>query len=279
MQDKIAAFEKYKQNKASLLQSDKPIKYIQLKKCIRPLLRAVLFMQRKINGQSIEVIGQKIPKTKCPIVFVVTHIGKYDFEMVNEIIKEHFHVIASDFLNMYGNINGLFMKANGVIFMDIDSKEDRENSRKMMLKVLVQGDNMMIFPEGTWNLSENAIVNDIHLGAVDISLEMSAVIVPIAIEQYGKRFVINIGELFDPDMICKSYAKTTYTKLGQDAEEGLLKRQIKLAANQELRDRLATLKFQIWEKEGVVRRDSIPYDYWKEFIRERRAEWPGYSMD
>lgn len=91
--------------------------------------------------------------------------------------------------------------------------------------------------------------------------------------------MINIGELFDPDMICKSYAKTTYTKLGQDAEEGLLKRQIKLAANQELRDRLATLKFQIWEKEGVVRRDSIPYDYWKEFIRERRAEWPGYSMD
>lgn len=132
----------------------------------------------------------------------------------------------------------------------------------MMLKVLAQGDNMMIFPGGTWNLSENAIVNDLHLGAVDISLEMSAIIVPIAIEQYGKRFVINIGELFDPNMACKSHAKITYAKLGQDMEEGLLKRQIKLAANQELRDRLATLKFQICEKEGVVRRDSIPCDYW-----------------
>lgn len=70
-------------------------------------MRAVLFVQRKINGQSIEVIGQKIPKTKRPIVFVATHIGKYDFEMMNEIIREHFHVIASDFQNMYDNINSL----------------------------------------------------------------------------------------------------------------------------------------------------------------------------
>lgn len=280
MQDKRIAFDNYKQNKAAMVQSGKMIKHISLKKHLRPLLRTVLFIQRKLKRQTVEFISRELPEVSSPIVFAVTHIGKYDFEIVNEAIKNHFHIIASDFMNMYGNINGLFMEANGVIFMDIDSKEDRENSRKMMLKVLEQGDNMMIFPEGTWNLSENAIVKDLHLGAVDIALERSAIIVPIAVEQYGRRFVVNIGKAFDPEMVKAEFTKIAYKDLNEnDNPEHLLKKQIKLAANQELRDRLATLKWKIWEKEGIFERNSIPYDYWKVFIEERCAEWPGYSMD
>lgn len=280
MQDKRIAFDNYIQNKATMVQSGKMIKHISLKKHLRPLLRTVLFIQRKLKKQTVEFISRELPEVSSPIVFVVTHIGKYDFEIVNEVIKNHFHIIASDFMHMYGNINGFFMEANGVIFMDIDSKEDRENSRKMMLKVLEQGDNMMIFPEGTWNLSENAIVKDLHLGAVDIALEKSAIIVPIAIEQYGSRFVVNIGKAFNPEIVKAEFTKMAYRDLNEnDNLEHLLKKQIKLATNQELRDRLATLKWEIWEKEGVFKRNSIPYDYWKAFIEERCAEWPGYSMD
>lgn len=280
MQDKKIAFDNYKKNKATMVQTGKMIKHITIKKNLRPLLRVILYIQRKLKKQTVEFINRELPEVSSPIVFVVTHIGKYDFEIVNEAIKNHFYIIASDFMNMYGNINGFFMEANGVIFMDIDSKEDRENSRKMMLKVLEQGDNMMIFPEGTWNLSENAIVKDLHLGAVDIALEKSAIIVPIAIEQYGRRFVVNIGKAFDPEMVKEEFTKKVYRNLNEnDALEYLLKKQIKLAANQELRDRLATLKWEIWEKEGVFDRNRIPYDYWKAFIEERCSEWPGYSMD
>lgn len=280
MQNKRIAFDNYIQNKATMVQSGKEIKHISLKKHLRPLLRTVLFIQRKLKRQTVEFISRELPEVSSPIVFAVTHIGKYDFEIVNEVIKNHFHIIASDFMHMYGNINGFFMEANGVIFMDIDSKEDRENSRKMMLKVLEQGDNMMIFPEGTWNLSENAIVKDLHLGAVDIALERSAIIVPIAVEQYGRRFVVNIGEVFNPEMVKEKFTKKAYGDLSEnDDQEYLLKKQIKIATNQELRDRMATLKWEIWEKEGVFERKSIPYDYWKVFIDERCAEWAGYSMD
>lgn len=280
MHNKRIAFDNYIQNKAIMVQSGKKIKHIPLKKHLRPLLRTVLFIQRKLKRQTVEFISRELPEVSSPIVFAVTHIGKYDFEIVNEVIKNHFHIIASDFMHMYGNINGFFMEANGVIFMDIDSKEDRENSRKMMLKVLEQGDNMMIFPEGTWNLSENAIVKDLHLGAVDIALERSAIIVPIAVEQYGRRFVVNIGKVFNPEMVKGKFTKKTYGDLSEnDDQEYLLKKQIKIATNQELRDRMATLKWEIWEKEGVFERKSIPYDYWKVFIDERCAEWAGYSMD
>ncbi len=92
MKDKAAAFEKYKYDKKCFLKENLPIRHMKLRKSIRPLLRTVLFVQRKIKGQSIEVIGNKMTKriTDNPIVFVVTHIGKYDFEIVSEIIKEHF---------------------------------------------------------------------------------------------------------------------------------------------------------------------------------------------
>lgn len=273
-------FEQYKQHKNEMVQNNLPIKYIYLKKCLRPILRKVLWAQRMLNRQKVEFIHREIPKINCPIVFAVSHIGKWDFEIVNEHIQEHFHVIASDFINMTGNISGLFMELNGVIFLDVDSKNDRENSRRMMLKVLEQGDNMMIFPEGTWNLSENEIIRDIHFGAVDIALEKSAVIIPIAVEQYDRRFVVNIGNVYEPaEDACTIIDRSYWTLDDNKEDEHRLKFEIKLRTTQVLRDQLATLKYEIWEREGITKRKDIPYGYWSRFIMERWAEWPGYSMD
>jgi 1-acyl-sn-glycerol-3-phosphate acyltransferase len=213
------------------------------------------------------------------MVIAVSHIGKYDFEIVNEVIAQHFHILASDFMNMYGNINGLFMQVNGVIYIDVEDRQDRENSRQMMLQVLESGDNMMIFPEGTWNISENEIIKDIHFGAVDIAMEKETVIVPIAVEQYHSRFVINIGDIFDPNEIKNVITDIPYSALSsENAVEKNIKYQIKQTATMELRDRLATLKYQIWEREGIERRENISLDYWQHFIEERCREWPGYSM-
>lgn len=267
-------FDRYIEKKEEILIKNKKIRFINLKKILRPTLRFALHIQRIINKQTVEFINKDIPKTDKKIVFVVSHIGKWDFEIINEQIKQHFHIIASDYMNMHKTFGETFMKANGVIFVDIDNKKDRMNSQEMMNKVLKQNDNMMIFPEGTWNLSENNIINDIHFGAVEIALKNDAVIVPIALEQYDKRFVINIGNLFDPSDVMSKYTDSKYDLLIDES----MKFKIKLEANKILRDKMATLKYEIWNQQGVVERNKIPYDYWKEFINERCAEWPGYSM-
>ena len=274
-------FDEYKEKKQSILLNNQKIKNLQIRKAIRPLLRFVLCVQRNINRQQVEFINQDIDKTdkKTTIVYAVSHIGKWDFEIVNEQIKDHFYIIASDFMNMYGNINGIFMESNGVIFVDIDDHFDKKNSEKMMLKILEQKDNMMIFPEGTWNLSENQIIMDTHLGAVSIALETNSIIIPISIEQYGKRFVINIGKKYNPSIICNKYTNKEYSDLNNNQEDYQLKKKIKLEANTELRDILATLKYEIWDREPITKRENIPYDYWKQFIEDRKQEWLGYSMD
>ena len=83
-------FERYKELKKQCINNDVPIKNIELRKKIRPVLRSVLKVQRKFNNQTVEFINKTDLISDRPIVFAVTHIGKWDFEIINEQINKHF---------------------------------------------------------------------------------------------------------------------------------------------------------------------------------------------
>ena len=254
--DRQDKFKQYKRNKTLILLEKKKLPNDIQRKFLRPLFRSCLWIQRKINGFSVEVLnGIKLPKGR-PVIFALTHIGKWDFEIVNEQIKEQSFVIAADFMHMYGNINGFFMNLNGVVYVDEEDRVDRANTKCFMIKLLQSGRNVMILPEGTWNLSENEIIRDIAYGTADVAISVGAVIIPIAVEQYDKHFVICSGEMIDPIRLQVDKNRLTII----------------------LRDELASLKWKIWEREGLCQRNTLPTLYWEKFIQERRSEWKGYSM-
>lgn len=274
-------FEKYQYKKKKNIEQNRKIRGKNIRVVLRPLLRFALFAQRKLKKQKTEIIGNRnyvLPKDR-PVIFSVTHIGKYDFEIVNELIKEQFYVMASDYRNMHGNFNGFMMNLFGCVFVNEISKEDRKNTSILMKKILKtkafgKNLNAMIFGEGTWNLSENEIVYDISFGTIDIALSTNAVILPIGIEQYKNEFVVNFGEVYDPNLMLKQITDMPYNEV----EEKDMQYKIKELANNELRDRLATLKYEIWEKKGITKRECLDNNYWEKYIEERLNEWPGYSM-
>lgn len=252
----IKCFKNYKRNKELILKNSRNLPGNMLRKQFRPLFRLCLWIQQKANGFTVETLTDiKSPKGQ-PVIFAVTHIGKWDFEIVNETIREQFFVIAADFMHLHGAIGGFFMNLNGVIYVDEEDKDDKANTKRMMIKLLQSGRNIMIFPEGTWNLSENEIIRDIAYGIADVAISAGAVIVPIAIEQYDKHFVICQGRVLEP------------SKLQAD------KQRLTMA----LRDELAGLKWKIWEKNGICQRSSLANDYWDQFIQSRLMEWKQYSM-
>lgn len=256
MRSQTEKFIRYKKNKALIINGKKKLPNDMIRKIFRPLFRRCLQIQRKIKGLSVEELNDiKVP-TKRSVVFALTHIGKWDFEIVNEQIMAQFFVVAADFMHMYGTVSGFFMNLNGVIYVDEESKEDRANTKKLMTRLLQSGKNVMIFPEGAWNLSENEIVCDLAYGTADAAISANAVIVPIAVEQYGKHFVICSGDMLDP--LCLQIDKHNLTMI--------------------LRDELASLKWKIWESRGVCPRSALADDYWEKFIQERCTEWKGYSM-
>lgn len=249
------AFAAYQDWKREQVRCGQKIKYLVFRKYIRPFLRLLLFGQRKICGFKIEVLNRVRITEKAPVIFAVTHIGKWDFEMVNEQLTNFFYVIASDFVNTYMQVSGWFFRANGVVWVNESSRKDKANTKELMKQILKQGDNLMIFPEGTWNLSENEIILDIAYGTAEVAIQTGAVIVPIAVEQYEKRFVINMGEPL----------------AGTECDD-------KNCLTVTLRDILASLKWEIWEREGVWHRAKLAEDYWERFIVARVREWPEYAM-
>lgn len=248
--------QQYKSKKQIVVSSAQPLKGLCLHRNIHLFLCWLLKVKSKVCGLTYEIIDHKFSGySNETVVYAVTHIGKYDFEMITEALPIVSYVFAGDWEMAYGTVDDYFLRANGVIYVDTEDKEDRVNSARLMVKTLKEGMSIMIFPEGIWNLSETLPMQKIYGGAIQTAQEAGVPIVPIAIEQRGKHFYINVG------------GKMDVTKL--DKEAGV----------QKLRDTLATLKWEIWERLPMERRIDVPENWYEEFISERLAECPYITMD
>lgn len=248
----MKTFEEYKSFKR--IQSEKGIETSSHRKILRPILRIILYVQRALNGFHVQCLNSIELNKNEPVIIAVTHIGKWDFEIVNEQIKEPFWILAADYIHMNKGFNKLFLHANGIVFVDETDRLDKKVTKQILIKLIEQGQNIMMFPEGTWNISENELIYDIAFGTADIAIQTNRKVLPIAVEQYGKNFVIKAGEKLD------------------------FKHCNKMEATMQLRDSLATLRWEIWENHGIERRTMLNSDYWKNFVQSRRDEWSGYSV-
>ena len=233
---------------------------LQTRKRLYPLLYRILKLRNKLLGNKLSMINNTFEHTDRPKIYAITHLGKLDIEMISEALKEHYYVLSGDFENLHGTMDGLFLEVNGIIYVNENDKEDRKKVRETMISTLKSGGNIMYFPEGTWNLTPNLPVLQLFPGIIDIARESNAIIVPIAIEQYDKQFIGNVGHNFDVE---------TYYK------EGLSREQIKDL----LRDTLATLKWEIYETVPMLDRTKSRDQYFDEMITSRMSEWPGFTYE
>lgn len=247
----------YKQKKADIVASTRLIKGVEFHRRLHPLLMFLLRVKSKLSGLTYEFVNKKRVDVKRgkTVVYAITHIGKFDYEMLVEACDIFAYPFAGDWELMYATVDDYFLRANGVLWVDTNDKEDRQNSFKFMIKALKQGIPMLIYPEGIWNLTANLPMMKIFPGAVQAAKECNVPVIPIAIEQRGKHFLLNVGNELD-------FA---------DAEEGV--------AVQTLRDTLATLKWEIWEHLPREKRIEIPEGYHEKFVQQRLAECAGFTQE
>lgn len=227
---------------------------------LHKLILLIFIIKNRLSGFSCQVIKDERETTNRPIIFALTHVGKYDIEVSAVGIKDHFYLLSGDYEHLQGLVDGAFLLVNGVLYFNEKVKWDRHEVVDRMIAHLKQGGNLMYFPEGTWNLSPNLPMLPCFWGIVDIAQKSNAIIVPVAVEQYGKRFKINIGKNFDMQ------------QFGLDGAE-------KARAISTLRDTLATLKWEIWESEPQLSRNEISGNEWNEYVNARLREWPYFNLD
>lgn len=222
----------------------KKLKCIRLRETLYPLFVKFVAVDRIIRKQTITVLGNK-KRYKEQIIYACTHIGGDDCQRVFEAIRRGCWWFIGDPGYLYKDAAGLLLHLNGCIMLDTGDKEDRHIAYLRGVELLNNGGSLMIYPEGARNGTENLPVMEMFQGTAKMAIETNTKIIPIAIEQYKKRFVINIGNEIFPNNFCSNTDLT-----------------------QKLRDILATLKWEIREREELLPRSSLEYNYRELFIKK-----------
>jgi len=199
---------------------------LRTRKRIHRFILAIYKTKNRIGGFDFEIIHNGRSDTNQPIIFAVTHVGKFDIEVISEAIQDRYYLLSGDYEHIQGIIDAPFLNANGVIYFNEKVLSDRRAASQKMIEHLQHGGNLMYFPEGTWNLSPNLPMLPCYWGIVEVAQKGNAVIIPVAAEQYGKHFVINIGSNFDmgkfgidKSAAIKSLRHTGYFEMGNMGEQ------------------------------------------------------------
>lgn len=245
---------------------DLPIKGIELRKKCFFLVKLILKIDRLLNLRNLKIIGDKRIPTQKPKIFACTHIGRYDIESAMEAVGEASWFVMGDPGETYRNVDGLLLRLHGVSWFDMEDKFDAHTVNTRQKKILNQGGNELVFPEAAWHLDPISPVGDLHPGFIKRAIETNAVIVPVAIEQYRgkfiKRYYVNIGEIIDLTGATLANATTIadYVK-----------------------DELASLKWEIWEKYGQTSRSNLPKNWedgYNDFINSIMCDTEnGYTIE
>lgn len=226
----------YRERREVFFKRGEKLKHIHLRKYSKFITMIFLLLDRFFKKHTITLLGDSAKQLNQiqPTIFACTHIGGDDISRLFEAIKSHCYLFLGDPKGLYRDLAGLLLFLNGCICAETSDKTDRKIAYLRAVELLKAGGSLMIFPEGAWNITDNLPVMHLFNGTAKMARETTAQIVPIAIEQYGNRFVINAGSPILP-----------------------MKFQTDNSLTQYLRDALSTLKWEIWEHEGLTSRESL----------------------
>lgn len=166
---------------------------IRIRKLVAPILRLGFSFTTKYK--LVVDSREKLSKTKKGKIFLVNHRQADDIVLSARAIDESgYFVFGNKVLALDSLSNGYGLWAHGMILVDRDNPESRHSCYEKMKYVIENGGNVIIFPEGYWNLddngladerhaadghnSENWLIQDINLGAIRLAKETGCELVP-----------------------------------------------------------------------------------------------------
>jgi len=184
-------------------------------------------MEMKINHISVNILSDESIKDSKPRIYAVIHVARYDIKSVLLAANESAYFVWGDPGEFYRRPEMLLLNMICMIFVDTDDKQDGHISLETMIKVLRQKGNVIIFPEGAWNITDNEVVMKLFPGVVEAAIRGHADIIPVAID--------------------KDDEDNYYVKFGKNISMEGKKLADKWVEVDNLRSILAGLKWDIWE--------------------------------
>ncbi len=139
---------------------------------IHPLIFKVFSGVQKYNLK----IDGAVPE-KGNYIYIANHFCVNDIPTAAQVIQKHVFALVSD--EDRHKLDGLFLELNGVVWTSRTDKIMRMKSRDEVVWHLKRGENVLMYPEATWNNSPNLLMLPMNYGCVTISQETAVPIIPL----------------------------------------------------------------------------------------------------
>ncbi len=167
---------------------------IKIRKKIRPALNAVI---KSKNPYDFYFVKKANVPTDKPVIFTPTH-GFVD-DIVNSLLaaEESAYILCGNLYSLFMGGNGLSHYALGVVPLDRDKQKSRDTINPKCTYVLDNNGKMFEFAEGVWDISDNALANDLFPGFYKQALMSNAYTMPIITSVQENKCPAIRGEAID----------------------------------------------------------------------------------
>lgn len=222
----------------------------RIRRWLHPLLLKSMPGRRDFPIKELNAMPD-VPGNK---IFVINHSSIHDVPVTSEVIKEHFYLlVARQSLEL---LDRMFFFLNGVVYVDRKNKHSKRKATRRMLKILQVGKNLLLFPEGTWNMTPGKPMLPLNWGVIDWAKKTGVPIIPLILE-------------YRPECCYTKYGEAIY--IGQEMD--------KKAGIELLEDAMATLKWDIWEMFSIERRSDHMKEEFEQMIQQRINAYPKFDLE
>ena len=257
----LTSKEEEKLSKSQLIQYYKQLReyykdgYTEFKiKFLKFINPFVCLLMKTTKNFKIEIINKEKLVVSGPTIYVANHSNFHDIPTMCEIVPSPFTVLLG--VQNLRIIDRIVFFLNGSIYVDRHNPISRANSKVELIKTVVNGGNLLVFPEATWNLTENKLLLPLNWGVIDVAKKTGATIKPIVMEYEEGKCNIMIGD----DLIVKE----------TDSKEEKI---------EELTEQMATMKWNLIERKGLTKRENISQKDLDVYTVDRCAEYPCLDVE
>lgn len=225
-------------------------KGLELRKKINPILRRLLKLA--VKG---ELIVDRYPKLEQNKAYIFTSLHRFVEDAIANLsmIDRNAYLLFGTTDQLEVNVEMYAAWLNGFIYVNRLDPQSRQDAITKMIRVLNNGNSVLLYPEGGFNNTENLLCQKLFASPYILSKETGAEVVPIApFYEFGSnKIFMNVGNPID-------------LSIYNDKRKAL----------EYLRDILSTLMYENIERHSTpVSRRNLGKDPRMFFMRERCQEY------
>lgn len=114
-----------------------------------------------------------------PVIWASNHGFKDDGLATILAAKRNAYILFGSLPQFYNTVDGITAWLNGVVMLNRKVVSNRRASISKAIRTMKLGTDLIVFPEGIWNKSPNALSLDLWSGIYRIACETGAKVVPI----------------------------------------------------------------------------------------------------